>query len=84
MVAVTAWDITLFVPGEQQNDYISARDMMCVGGAALWPHIRKCALRDKLTLIKMMLLKFPHTPALFPSPTPVIYAAAIKQQIHWR
>lgn len=50
---------------------------MCVGGAAASPHARKCALRDKLTLIKM-LLKFPHSAVLSPSPTFVIYAVGMK------
>lgn len=40
-------------------------------------HMLGRALRDKLTLIKM-LLKFPHTTVLSPSPTPVIYAAGMK------
>lgn len=50
---------------------------MCVGGAAALPHAKKCALRDKLTLIKTV-LKFPHPTVLSPSPTPVICAVGMK------
>lgn len=47
-------------------------DMTSDGGAAAWPHARKCALRDKLTLIKR-LQKFPRTTVLSPSPNPGTY-----------
>lgn len=58
---------------------VCKRDLMSIGGAAARPPARKCAKRNKLTLIKM-LLKFPHTIVLSPCPKHVIYAIGMKYQ----
>lgn len=79
---VAGWKMTIFPLMSSKGLNICKRDLMQTGGAAAWPPARKCALRNKLTLIKM-LLKFPHTTVLSPSLTPVIYAVGIKYYINF-
>lgn len=63
--------MTILAPlvSSRRINKIKERHDVCWGSSSM---TRKCALRDKLTLIKR-LQKFPRTTVLSPSPTPATY-----------